>query len=94
MTHTPGPWEVSTSDGNPQTKDGFMICEMKYIGDGKDDENARLIAAAPELLDALKLIMGKAAAGKLSNELGKHVKLENIIADCQAAIAKAEGTNE
>lgn len=49
------------------------------------EANARLIAAAPELLDALRDLVGAIAEMKL--EMAGHVSLE----EARAAIAKAEG---
>jgi hypothetical protein len=53
--HTPGPWKtngdpyVSTADG----KRSIAFCDTRH---GHEDRaNARLIAAAPELLEALKV---------------------------------------
>jgi hypothetical protein len=51
--HTPGPWE---QNGRYIESNGMTICEM--FGENLDEReaSARLIAAAPELLDALKRI--------------------------------------
>lgn len=50
MKHTPGPWHLST--------DGFTTMITDANGDevyiGANEANARLIAAAPELLEALQ----------------------------------------
>jgi len=55
--HTPGPWDVQDPLGDGPNKwiyaDGLYIAEV----DGEREEaeaNARLIAAAPELLDRLQ----------------------------------------
>ena len=91
--HTPGPWQIGKNFGS-------VVCDTPVPGiSGSDDTeyygghliaesvteaNARLIAAAPELLEALKELM--VAADRVSAEpvtwLGK----------ARAAIAKAEGT--
>lgn len=54
--HTPGPWRVwrSQSDKDPRGicgMDGDMICD---IDAWNHEANARLIAAAPEMAEALK----------------------------------------
>jgi hypothetical protein len=58
--HTPGPWQVSDGpdiDGDPYetvfAKDRPVIA---HVGewDGEGESNARLIAAAPDLLEALR----------------------------------------
>lgn len=65
-THTPGPWRVADSRAygltgeclreirGPKYKDNssVLIAEMSDINER--DDNARLIASAPELLDALQ----------------------------------------
>lgn len=52
--HTPGPWEIlSTLEICSGNKD---ICELKGWMN-EDQANARLIAAAPDLLEALKLMV-------------------------------------
>lgn len=73
MPHTPGPWEVETitrvdqnrqvlmilaEEHQPDTNWQDEICEvvMDYSGDTAAS-NARLIAAAPELLEACRLLM-------------------------------------
>lgn len=55
MSHTPGPWfSVSTHDRpNIMTDGGFLIAETRGIN---CEANARLIAAAPDLLAALEEI--------------------------------------
>lgn len=57
MKHTPGPWEIDTTlhEEDPitiiETIHGRTIAEVIEWG---ESNNARLIAAAPELLEALK----------------------------------------
>ena len=69
--HTPGPWTVATgADGStlvtsPHDRDGIDddVC-LAYGGNDSDPEamsaNARLIAAAPELLDLAREVAGVA----------------------------------
>lgn len=62
--HTPGPWEWNTARtrmnddrGRPVLMDGegiWDLCAPVMHGDARADANARLIAAAPELLAALQ----------------------------------------
>lgn len=59
--HTPGPWKV-TDDGCIYFKDGFIGEAYQFnpglYGEKQEDApmmaNAKLIAAAPEMLEALK----------------------------------------
>ena len=61
MTHTPGPWQARdglskwnvTTVGAPRT---FNICAIN-TDRTEQEANARLIAAAPDMLRALKDIM-------------------------------------
>ena len=56
MEHTPGPWGVGTGwiyAGD--LKKGRLVCAEIPISE-QGDANARLIAAAPELLEALKAL--------------------------------------
>ena len=99
---TPGPWQV---DGFAVTGPGWVrslnetgqplksepVCRVT----AKDDEavdraNARLIAAAPDMLEALKAFMELANDDTNSTDL--HIHLYNVAeAKAKSAIAKAEG---
>lgn len=101
--HTPGPWTL-TADGagwyiecSPER--GHSVAYIRAeIGeedpDTSDDEkeaNARLIAAAPELLDALIALLGVApskapGAGLIVGAEEKHA---NALQAARAAIKKA-----
>lgn len=103
--HTPGPWTL-TADGagwyiecSPER--GHSVAYIRAeIGeedpDTSDDEkeaNARLIAAAPELLDALIALLGVApskapGAGLIVEAEEKHA---NALQAARAAIKKATG---
>ena len=64
-THTPGPWAYIKPDGvtvrHPQVySDTGPICHATWLGDGRLKEleaNAALIAAAPDLLEALNQML-------------------------------------
>ena len=83
MTHTLSHWEVSGGDiwpvnGNPRVK--IATITKPAVMNGIDwQANANLIAAAPELLRALKMC------------LNGGYKYKTIEAMAQAAINKAEG---
>ena len=57
IKHTPGPWHIDFDDCEADIHSGFgMVAKTMGHGKEQDDEgraNARLIAAAPELLEAL-----------------------------------------
>ena len=89
MKHTPGPWNRIIADGytvrHPQIySDTGPVANATWLGDGRLDElnaNARLIAAAPELLEALEALLD------YENGIQK-AKAEQM---ARAAIAKAGG---
>jgi hypothetical protein len=96
--HTPGPWKaVAVSDPVPfkrQTRNHRMEVfdangqRVVRLGGTFDDyNNARLIAAAPELLEALKSVCTAYRCECLDEEPRPHCPM------ClgRAAIAKAEG---
>ena len=92
MTHTPGPWKVQKTRSNrPITmimtvdKQGAVICDMNKIGGNDIDADARLIAAAPDLLAACKLALEYTGWHYHAGAQEAHDALK-------AAIAKAEGT--
>lgn len=71
MKHTPGPWNRIIADGytvrHPQIySDTGPVANATWLGDGRLDElnaNARLIAAAPDLLkqrDELLIVLKQA----------------------------------
>lgn len=86
--HTPGPWTV---DGHIIKVKDAMWMEIATVDgaetDGLNAINARLIASAPDLLDALRTV----AAGRLDHEHEIHDFDNRVRALARAAIAKAEG---
>ena len=88
--HTPGPWETKGTAGHETHGQSAVYCD-----DGKDiaivydgDANARLIAAAPELLAALKLAASALDASAALRRPGWEEELV-IVREARAAIAKA-----
>ena len=88
--HTPGPWtlnEFTACIKGPDSAILAMICNTTGDDAGKgpkpvSEANARLIAAAPELLAALK------RAVDIFDELGEDKVRDSL----QAVIDKAEGS--
>lgn len=91
VKHTPGPWETEENsygneidvypvkDGPPPIGRWAEICTVKdYENDEEMRANARLIAAAPDLLEAAH----NALAGGVPKEIAVALRL---------AISKAEG---
>lgn len=88
MSYTPGPWyEMTKGDNEYQSQ----VCQEST---GKTvaltytscDADATLIAAAPDLLEAIKC-----AAWELRGGRGVPINSKRIARDLEAAIAKAEG---
>ena len=85
--HTPGPWEVD-HEGYVVGSTGKVVCRTlrNVFRDEVDDANFCLIAASPELLQAVKeLILGAPQSNYACNA---------VFIRAQAAIDKAEGKNE
>jgi len=83
--HTPGPWHVRNGNTiGDATQDIASLSIMSVVNMKKDERiaNARLIAAAPELLDVLKEIISDGVHCDVVPHL--HYK-------ARAAIAKATG---
>ena len=89
MSHTPGPWQQNGShiygpDAN-NANHHWPVCQMWYHGKPSDDANARLIAAAPDLLEALRDVL------KHGGESADEWIDVRYYRKAQLAIAKAEG---
>jgi hypothetical protein len=94
--HTPGPWEATDQGDVVMGDDRATI--IAWCGDAEDNPemgeatmlaNARLIAAAPDMLRALKDLTRFCDAVRVQVGMGKTqlARLEQA----RAAIAKAEG---
>lgn len=99
MTHTPGPWELDESlRGNSYTaisgedwiELATVVTRMKSSDEYSPEglANARLIAAAPELLAALEDMFALFADHAQYDEDGHEAA---AVAVARAAIAKAKG---
>lgn len=86
--HTPGPWTVNGFGGSFEvlcrTRDGVAVSAGEIPKDGI--ANARLIAAAPDLLEA-----AKDALYTLDRLPADTVTAPGVSRSLRAAIAKAEG---
>lgn len=90
--HTPGPWrELATRIDDAR---GYQIAHLDLHGktEAERDANRRLIAAAPDLLEALRDLFG-ADMEYCMNMDGKEDQLE-AIANARKAVAKALGEQE
>lgn len=94
--HTPGPWRDSFDGGyyvetaHDIPGDCGLVCAVTVFAiPGRDLANARLIAAAPELLEALESVLEDFEL--LCNQRGIDHTLLASLDKPRAAIAKATG---
>lgn len=92
--HTPGPW--IRHEGEVRHKSHGLICRSYYGSpDGVGAANVRLIAAAPDLLEALRIFAS--CASTVSSEIDdrghswSEAYLDQALPIARAAIAKATG---
>lgn len=85
VTHTPGPWvELHDFDGDYGIFGGPNLVAVTNHDTDEDHANARLIAAAPEMLEALEELLGR-VQGLLGGEPAE------LWCKADAAIRKAKG---
>ena len=93
--HTPGPWTHEGYGGITGTENGRkynVACVYLRIPAGRQEANARLIAAAPDLLDALEGIIGYFDSENSVSVSQATIKASSDeIKAARAAIAKATG---
>lgn len=100
--HTKGPWifyaDLPNTDPNWHiitTENKFRIVANIHIepGNAMDEANARLIASAPELFDALKaFIAAEQGVGNPELSIKAYDRIcEAALKKALAAVAKAEG---
>ncbi len=83
--HTPGPWTVEVHDIFTNVE-----APMFTVAADVSNDDARLIAAAPDLLAALKGIMDYAATGARVSDVDTTEQPQFV--NAYAALAKAEAT--
>jgi len=88
--HTPGPWR--TTGLNVRSGDALVAVIVDHWADEKTPEpekeaNARLIAAAPDLLDALKTMVMAFHTYAPKTDGAEY----NCVIEAHAAITKAKG---
>lgn len=95
MTHTPGPWiwDGETLKAGGEHLPVYGACSPmsggSWIGEAK--ENSRLIAAAPDLLAALKDIVEAVAICGVEYGRTTEICQVNDFSAARSAIAKATG---
>ena len=88
--HTPGPW-ITNGYRYIYGPDYYILCDVGPI-DIVSSANARLIAAAPELLAALKALLQLDESDERIR--GESMRRKPAQDTARAAIAKAEGAQE
>jgi hypothetical protein len=103
---TPGPWRIDRRRirGQFVTETHIISVDKSHIAEVRPcatEANAKLIASAPDLLEALKDLWGFVQDLQKSNPgyLGKcclqdYAQLNRVFINTPTAIAKAEGTTE
>jgi hypothetical protein len=90
--HTPGPWKASYDRYERKHSfvgDGMWFGKISWtVTSDRNEADARLIAAAPELLEALKLFV---RAEKMARDGNPPQDADELIKLGDSAIAKAEG---
>lgn len=87
--HTPGPWTVGYLRIEGRA-DIYADSESTSIASVRE-ANAALVAAAPELLEALTKCDRAFAAWQVGQIPGRPEEILALIVEVRAAIAKAEG---
>ena len=86
--HTPGPWDAIPDCPEEGSGDWYVVADNEdVLARGSSEPDARLIAAAPDLLAALQWLAHEASCSDPSNSL----LLGDALDKARAAIAKAEG---
>jgi hypothetical protein len=93
--HTQGPWFISLEGRFVRYRIGgtgfaYNVCAMEAFGGPEDEKwaNAHLIAAAPELLEALEHMV---AVSNWATTIQSEEQYDAMIANAEAAIRKAKG---
>ena len=102
--HTPGPWSVHTFGSfdvfeihGPETDETDGCCTLADLGTDTEgpkevrEANARLIAAAPELLEALRRALLDATTDLTDGRGCECARCQDARSAARAALAKAEG---
>ena len=105
MAHTPGNWTIDHESIGPPGEPVALLCDMtapnvatvvdwprrdaEAVDDTENEANARLIAAAPELLADLEALLFYDTFEEAEPVLG--TREHEVVSAARAAIAKAKG---
>ena len=99
--HTPGPWSITPDAPTQVEADGIWVgdASRREVGSEQALANARLISAAPDLLEALG--EARKALAVLINPGAEYASVQAVFAQAtatearaRAAIAKARGEDQ
>jgi hypothetical protein len=86
--HTPGPWQIEEHETSPcrirANNNGWDVADVFSTDHPTGQANAALIAAAPELLEALRAMLENPNKLHINDVVERHQRALD-------AIAKAEG---
>lgn len=98
MSHTPGPWRtairrgyISVFSGTENNAEMVADCTNLNLEVKERVANARLMAAAPELLDALRMLVSLVDHGSVIIDHSDRRETLRDHEKARAAIAKATG---
>ena len=91
--HTPGPWKAESAAGQHDTAGWMVLGRSRLVASVSNlwedaEANARLIAAAPELLEALKNIVDWFDVKRDLNDGAQSETLKEALAALDKAEAK------
>lgn len=95
MTHTQGPWVVEPITNEEEAYGVYASAENAFVAvtpwGPNTEENAHLIAAAPDLLAALQYLLAQTIEADEDASIGLTEGEEEAAQMARAAISKAKG---
>lgn len=85
MSHTPGPWYVGTRSAFTQEIE-ILAGPLRAVGSAYTEDDARVMAAAPKLLEALKQLLPEMRGLAIVSPL-----MQRYVDICESAIKEATG---
>lgn len=97
--HTPGPWEIIPGERTSGWGDCIaaydkIVASMRGRRSAERDANARLIAVAPKMLEALRAWAAWWNGLPIDRQVDGHEFAHRAITATRAAIAEVEGKSE
>ena len=83
--HTPGPWYVERDGGSPYILDSEKLYRVADVVSFHPSADARLIAAAPDLLDVARMLI------EVNDAAEPRFTFRDCVMRARAAVARTEG---